>query len=95
VNGFADRSLTVIRSAVVTHPLCRFAPEQMRGNRFRSHVPDVARRIRKSKRLTRWKFIAKDLTLLRRVRGRDDSVLLKNFVSDTIPGTKPILRPKK
>jgi hypothetical protein len=50
---------------------------------------------KKSERLTRWRFIAKDLTLLRRVCGRDGSVLLKNFVSDTVHGTKPIIRTTK
>jgi hypothetical protein len=66
------------------------ALEQISFRRWRCGAPD-----KKSARLTRWKFIAKDLTLLRRVCGRDGSVLLKNFVSDTVHGTKPIIRTAK
>jgi hypothetical protein len=90
-----DRSLTIIRSAVVTHPRLPFSPEQMRWNRFRSEFPDAARRINKSARLTRrilsagiWRYyvvIEADVT----------AHLLKNFLSATVPRAKPIIRTKK
>ena len=78
VDESADHSMTIIRSAVVTHPPFAVSREQMRPDGFRSGFPERARRINQSATPAR-NFIDEHVSRLRRVQDRVANARCGNF----------------
>jgi hypothetical protein len=95
VDESAGRSLTIIRSAVVTHP--PFAVLQGTNALEQISFPALRRRApnKKSARLTRGNISAGIWRYCVVIGANMTTHLLKKFVSDTVPNMKPIHSDRK